>query len=92
MLRLVWFATRGAALAELTEMAADPDATWVARAYAAYRVEDGRFRLGNKIINQQPQERPRYLSTDQPDTRSRSPGITINPDPDPNPNTLTLTP
>ena len=46
MLRLVWFATRGAALAELTEMAADPDATWVARAYAAYRVEDGRFRLG----------------------------------------------
>ena len=45
MLRLVWFATRGAALAELTEMAADPDATWIARAYAAYRMEDGRFRL-----------------------------------------------
>ena len=45
MLRLVWFATRGAALAELTEMAADPDATWIARVYAAYRMEDGRFRL-----------------------------------------------
>ena len=42
MLRLVWFATRGAAIAELTEMAADPDATWIARAYASYRTDDGR--------------------------------------------------
>ena len=33
---------QGAAILELTEMAADPDATWIARAHASYRMDDGR--------------------------------------------------
>ena len=46
MLRAVWLATQGAVIMELTEMAADPDATWVARARASYRTDDGRLRIG----------------------------------------------
>ena len=45
MLRFVWLATQGAAILELTEMAADPDATWIARAHASYRMDGGRFRV-----------------------------------------------
>ena len=43
MLRAVWLATQGAIIVELTEMTADPDATWVARARTSYRTDGGGF-------------------------------------------------
>ena len=40
--RLAHHRAQGAAIVELTEMGADPDATWIARAHASYCMDGGR--------------------------------------------------